>query len=192
MSREKSRRMAATEARTSSPCWWPWRSLTCLKSSRSTITRPSGVWKRRPRPVFPAGDGREGAALARPRRLGVDGIQQLRRQVRPRLEGPPLGRDECLVQAGIVAARPVLVEGAAFERHGAPGVGLAGVHRLAHGQRDDAIAVEARGEGVADAADGRLELLALALDLLDLGLELGRHAVELVPQLGELVAAAHR
>ena len=59
----------------------------------------------------------------------------------------------------------------------------------AHGQRDDAVAVEPGGERVADAPDRLLELPALALDLLDLGLELRRHAVELASELGELVVA---
>src|SRR5205085_10425152 len=38
-------------------------------------------------------------------------------------------------------------------------------------------------------ADRLLELAALALDLLDLGLELAGHLVELLPERGELVVA---
>jgi hypothetical protein len=78
------------------------------------------------------------------------------------------------------------------QRERPAGLSLAGVHRLAHGQLHDAVAIEPGGERVADAANRLLELLALALDLLDLRLELAGHAVELTPQLSELVVALDR
>ena len=68
----------------------------------------------------------------------------------------------------------------------------AGAHGLTHGERDDPAAVEARRERVAHPADRLGQLLALALDLLHLRLELNRHVVELTPQLGELVVAVER
>jgi hypothetical protein len=86
----------------------------------------------------------------------------------------------------------VFVERAPLEGERATGLGRARVDRLAHGQLDDAVTVEAGGEGIADAPDRLLELLALALHLLDRRLELRGHAVELNAQLGELVSAGHR
>ena len=62
----------------------------------------------------------------------------------------------------VVRERPVR------ERQRAPRLRLAGVDGLAHGERHHAVAVETGGEGVAHAPDRLLELLALALDLLDL------------------------
>ena len=58
------------------------------------------------------------------------------------------------------------------ERQRAAHLGVAGVDRLPHRERDHAVAVDARGERVADAPDRLGQLLALALGLLHLRLEL--------------------
>src|SRR5918998_634659 len=215
MSREKSRSTAATEASTSSPCWWPWVSLTCLKSSRSTITSASGLPKRRLRSISRSRMERNARALARPASSSVTAWRSTvscrlafsidtmacparysssssssREKAWPRraMERTPrysgsVEDTRALIATASACASPA---SAANARRGP-----AGVHGLPHREGDDPVAVEAGREGVADAADRGLELLTLALDLLDLGLELRRHAVELVPELGELVAAAH-
>ncbi len=139
-----------------------------------------------------ADPGRARAARAGRRRLGVDWVEQLGPHLGARLERLPLGRDDRLVQRGVVSTGRVLVERPPLERQCAPGLRVAGVDRLAHRQSDHAVPVEPGGECVADAADRRLQLLALSFVLLDLRLELRRHAVELAPQLGELVAAGDR
>src|SRR3954465_10618402 len=63
MSRECSRSTLATDARTSSPCWWPNSSFTCLKSSMSSIINPSVPPKRRVGPGPRGGPAEAAAAL---------------------------------------------------------------------------------------------------------------------------------
>ena len=116
-------------------------------------------------------------------------LEQLRPHLRPHRERGALGQLERRHQVAHERADVVIGKHAPIERHRAAGVGLAGVHRLAHRERDHAVAVEARGQRVADPADRLGELLALSLDLLDLRLELARHAVELATELRELVPA---
>ena len=106
--------------------------------------------------------------------------------------GAPLrGRDR-LLEPGIVAAPAAGPERVRVDRPRAARLGLACVDRGAHRQGDDAVAVEPHGERVADAADRRAQLAALALDLVDRRGELLGHAVELATELGELVAAGDR
>jgi hypothetical protein len=72
------------------------------------------------------------------------------------------------------------------------GLRLAGVDRRLHGEVDDALSIEARGERGPHPPDRLLELRALALDFVDLRSQLRGHAVELAAQLGELVATLGR
>src|SRR5215212_206446 len=105
---------------------------------------------------------------------------------------PPLGGAHRLVELRVVAALAALLERVRADRLGAPCLGLAGVHRGPHGERDHAVAVEPHGERVADAPDRLGQLPALALDLIDLRGELLGHAVELAPELAELVVSLDR
>src|SRR5262249_50802199 len=61
-----------------------------------------------------------------------------------------------------------------------------------HDDLEHALAVEAARERLADAADRFLESSALPSELLQAGLELSGHAVELAPERGELVVAVGR
>ena len=72
---------------------------------------------------------------------------------------------------------------------GAAGRGADAVDRGLHDDLQQADAVEAGGERLADAADRLLQALALALELLQARLELARHRVELLAEGGELVVA---
>ena len=96
-------------------------------------------------------------------------------------EGLRLARARDLLQA---------VLGVAHRR--AAGRGADAVDRGLHHDLQQPDAVEAGGERLADAADRLLQPRALALELLQAGLELARHRVELLAERGELVVALGR
>ena len=102
----------------------------------------------------------------------------------PRPPAPPRARRP---PAGGAALEGVEVDG-----DGTADLRVAALDRLAHGEIHHALAVETGGERVPDPPDRLLQLGALALDLVDLGLQLTRHVVELVAELGELVAPTDR
>lgn len=91
--------------------------------------------------------------------------------------------------SGSEGPNPDRPEHPAVERQHARGLGLAGVGRRPNRQLHHALPVEAGRKGVANTANRVLQLRALALDLLDLPGQLVGHAVELLAELGELVAA---
>src|SRR5918999_1332906 len=177
MSREKSRSTAATEASTSSPCWWPWRSLTCLKLSRSTITRPSGLWKRRLRSTSRARIERKARALASPvsssvtawrstvacrLAFSIETIAWPARYSSSSSSWRENSRPWRAIESTPKYSRPEEETSARIGTAGggAPRLGPAGIDGLTHGQRDHAVPVEPGGERVADAADRLLQLLA--------------------------------
>ena len=124
--------------------------------------------------------------------VALERAEQLRAHVRADREDAPLGRLDRAARARRRPPRPRSPR-TRRGRAAAPGrLGLACVHRLPHGQRHHAVTVEAGGERVAHAPDRLGELLALALHLLDLRLELHGHVVELAPERGELVVAVDR
>ena len=131
-----------------------------------------------------------------PRALGplvaLERAEQLLADVRVNREDPALGRLDRLLQLPDDSAHLIALERAVCERKRPSRHGVAPVHRLPHRERDHSVAVEAGGKRVADAADRLGELLALALHLLDLGLELNGHVVELAAQRGELVVPVER
>ena len=83
-------------------------------------------------------------------------------------------------------------EAPVVERHQTARVGVARLHGGADGELDRAAAIKSRRERVAHTPDGGFELPTLALDLLDLLLELLRHVVELAPKPRELVRPVDR
>jgi hypothetical protein len=70
----------------------------------------------------------------------------------------------------------------------APRLGADAVDRGAHDDLEQCLAVEVRGERLADARHRHLQAPALAAQVGEAVLELARHLVELVAELGELVA----
>ena len=133
-----------------------------------------------------------GTPRARRRDVRIDGLEQLEAHVRSDVEGLALGGFHGRLEARAELAPARFPKRPALQRQRPTRLGLAGVDRLPDGELHDPLAVEPGGERLADAADRLLQLVALALDLLDLGLELLRHAVELAPELGELVVARDR
>ena len=106
--------------------------------------------------------------------VALERAEQLRADLRADREDVALGGLDRALELAAHRADLRPRERSARERKRPAGIGLAGVHGLAHRERDDAIAVKAGGQGVAHAADRLRELLPLALDLLDLRLELQR------------------
>ena len=74
-------------------------------------------------------------------------------------------------------------------QHHAAALGADAVDRGLHDDAQQRVAVEALAERLADALDRLLQARALELELLQAGLELAGHAVELAPERGELVVA---
>src|SRR2546423_13768088 len=94
--------------------------------------------------------------------------QQLAPDVGVDIERLALRRDETRAQrAAALAVEPELevLHAARVDRQCAAGLGTARLDRRAHHQRHHALAVESGADRLADAPDGLLELLALALDL---------------------------
>lgn len=123
------------------------------------------------------------------RGLWIDLLQQLRPDLRPHRERLTLRRFERRIELRVGRPDPDRPEHPAVERQHARGLGLAGVGRRPNRQLHHALPVEAGRKGVANTANRVLQLRALALDLLDLPGQLVGHAVELLAELGELVAA---
>jgi hypothetical protein len=124
--------------------------------------------------------------------VSLEGADQLRAHVRADHEHVALRRLDRPLELTLDRADVDAGERATGERKGAPHLGLARIHRLAHRQSDHAAPVEPGRECVADPANRLGELLPLAFDLLDLRLELPGHVVELTAERGELVAPVDR
>jgi hypothetical protein len=102
-----------------------------------------------------------------------------------------LGRLDRLVVGLDVAGHRDLAQAAARPlAHGrAPAARRDAVDRGLHDDAQQGVAVQALGEGLADAPDRLLQALALELELIQARLQLARHRVELAAELGELIVA---
>src|SRR5436190_382528 len=150
----------------------------------SSMTSDSGVPKRSARSISPASREWSGARARRRQWLTVLGLErgeQLPADVRVDGEGLALRGDEPRAQRlGLVVLEPVLevLHALRVDRQCAASLGAARVDRGPHDKRHHPLAVEPGADRLAHAADRLLELLALALDLLDVRLEVRGHLVE--------------